>query len=77
MAESTKFRCYYDDGTIITVDVGENYTGQVNACPLENDNGSPLLKSELAIIEDVNNSIGFPWVLIILGLVLFMSKERN
>jgi hypothetical protein len=74
MAESNTFRCYYDDGHIITVD--GMWSGQTNACPLE-DNGSPLIKSELSIIEDVESTIGFPWFLLVLGLIILTSQERN
>lgn len=63
----TVFRCYYDDGTITTADY----------CPLENSNGSPLIKSELSIIEDVNSQIGFPWLLLVLGLIVLFSKEKQ
>ena len=63
------FRCYYDDGTIITADF----------CPLVNDGGSPLLKSELTIIEDVEGKYtnALPWFLLILGLLLLTSKKGN
>lgn len=67
--EESKFRCYYDDGTIITADF----------CPLVNDGGSPLLKSELTIIEDVEGRYtnALPWFLLILGLLLLTSKKGN
>lgn len=64
---SEVFRCYYDDGTIITADY----------CPLENSNGSPLLTSELTIIENVEESISLPWFLLVLGLILLTSDERS
>lgn len=63
----TAFRCYYDDGTNTVADV----------CPLQNASGSPLIKSEFQIIEDVTSNIGFPWLLIIFGLIALMSKERK
>lgn len=62
----SEFRCYYDDGTIIVAPV----------CPLEN-NGSPLINSEFRIIEDVESQIGFPWLLLVLGLIMFFSKENK
>jgi hypothetical protein len=68
MPESTTFRCYYDDGTIFIT---------ATECPLINANDSPLIKSELTIIEDVESKINFPWLLLILGLILLTSKERN
>jgi phosphoribulokinase len=61
------FRCYYDDGTITVADT----------CSPVSSNGSPLIKSELSIIEDVNNQFDFPWWLAILGLIMFFSKERK
>lgn len=64
---SEVFRCYYDDGTIITADY----------CPLENSNGSQLLTSELTIIENVEESISLPWFLLVLGLILLTSDERS
>lgn len=66
MTTQTAFRCYYDDGTVITSDV----------CALTNQNGSPLIKSELQIIEDVISEITFPWLIVILGLIALFSKER-
>jgi hypothetical protein len=67
MTTQTAFRCYYDDGTILVSDF----------CPLANSNGSPLLKSELTIIEDVEEQIGFPWFLLVIAAVLLLSNERN
>lgn len=67
MPPQTTFRCYYDDGTITVSDY----------CPLANENGSPLLKSELTIIEDVEEQIGFPWFLLVIAAVLLLSNERN
>lgn len=67
MSTQTAFRCYYDDGTIVTAET----------CPLVNANGSPLIKSEFSIIEDVTGQIGFPWFLLVLGLIMFFSKDRN
>lgn len=64
---TTTFRCYYDDGTITVSDV----------CPAVNQNGAPLIKSELQIIEDVLETISFPWFLIILGLVSLFTKDRE
>jgi hypothetical protein len=68
MAESTTFRCYYDDGTILT---------NASVCPNVNANNSPLIKSELSIIEDVEGKATFPWFLIILAMIFLTSKERN
>ena len=67
MTTQTAFRCYYDDGTITVADV----------CPATNSNGSPLIKSELSIIEDVTGQMMFPWWLVVLGLLMFFSKERK
>lgn len=67
MTTKTEFRCYYDDGTIDTV---------AEVCPAVNQHGSPLIKSELQIIEDVVNEITFPWLLLVLGLVALFSRER-
>lgn len=67
MTTQTTFRCYYDDGTILTSDF----------CPLQNQNGSPLIKSEAQIIEDVTGEIMFPWFFVIVGLIIFFSKERK
>lgn len=67
MADSSAFRCYYEDGSIITSDF----------CPDINQNGSPLLKSEFQIIQDVNATPGFPWLLVILGLLILFSKEKK
>jgi len=61
------FRCYYDDGTIITSDY----------CPLNNNNGSPLITSELTIIDTVNSQMGWPWLLLVLGMIILATKERN
>lgn len=70
MAESTVFRCYYDDGTITTVSANDE-------CPLSNYDGSPLISSELTIIEDVESTIGWPWLLLVLAMVILSTKERN
>ena len=67
MTTQTAFRCYYDDGTITVADV----------CSATNSNGSPLIKSELSIIEDVSSTFEFPWWLAILGLIMIFSKERK
>ena len=67
MTESTVYRCYYDDGTILTADY----------CPLTNDNGSPLVTSELTIIENVTGQMGFHWLLLVLALVILATKERK
>lgn len=64
---TTTFRCYYDDGTITTAEICEPF----------NQNGAPLIKSELQIIEDVLETISFPWFLIILGLVSLFTKDRE
>lgn len=63
---TTAFRCYYDDGTILTAET----------CPLDN-NGSPLIKSEFQIIEDVLEKMDFPWLLLVLGLLAMFTRERN
>jgi hypothetical protein len=66
MNNTETFRCYYDDGTIITD----------SFCPETNSNGSPLVTSELTIIENVEETIGFPWLLLVLGMILLTSDER-
>jgi len=67
MTTQTAFRCYYDDGTIEVAEI----------CLPTNQYGAQLIKSELSIIEDVTQQIGFPWWLIVLGLLMFASKERK
>ena len=67
MNTQTAFRCYYDDGTVTTAEV----------CPAANSNGSPLIKSELTIIEDVVGTLGVPWFLLVLGLIMFFSREKK
>lgn len=68
MTTSSAFRCYYEDGTITTSDF----------CPDPNENGSPLTKSELSIIEDVNTtSCGLECLLLVLAMVYFSSKKRQ
>lgn len=62
-----EFRCYYDDGTITTAEV----------CPLQNNSGSQLIKSELHIIENVIGNMGFPWLLVVLGLVILFSQDNR
>lgn len=61
-----EFRCYYDDGTVTVAEI----------CQPFNQNNSPLIKSELHIIEDVLDTISFPWLLIVLGLLVAVSKNR-
>jgi len=70
-----QFRCYYDDGTITTVDHTNTFDELV--CPSVNSNGSPLIKSELHIIKDVLETIQFPWLLIVLGLLVLMSQKNR
>ena len=63
--ESTTYRCYYDDGTIIT---------DAAVCPLFNDNGSALVTSELTIIEDViSNKTG--WLFLLLLVAITLAKK--
>lgn len=66
----TFYRCYYDDGTIIE---------SAGVCPVVNDGGSPLIKSELTLIEDVEDRYknALPWFLLILGLILLTSKKGS
>ena len=68
MSTTTQYRCYYDDGSIITV---------TDYCPLYNQNNSPLLKSEATIIQDVIETIQFPWFLIIVGLLLVFTSKKG
>ena len=64
----TQFRCYYEDGSIIVSDT----------CEDTNDNGSPLLKSELSIIQDVNATTpSSMWLLAILVLIMIASKKKG
>lgn len=67
MSTQGTFRCYYDDGTIVTAEY----------CPNVNANNSPLIKAEYSIIEDVTDQIGFPWLLLVLGLIMVLSKEER
>lgn len=67
MAESTVFRCYYEDGSIITSDI----------CPEFNQQGSPLIDSEYTIIEDVVANYYYPWLFVILFGILVLSKKGN
>jgi hypothetical protein len=62
---SDQFRCYYDDGTIVTSD----------ECPHESPNGAPLINTEYQIIEDVLAKPSYFWLFIILGLVVFTSDS--
>jgi hypothetical protein len=64
---NSSFRCYYEDGSITTADF----------CPNVNDNGSPLLSSEFQIIEQVNSTPPFPWLLVILAMVALVSKNKK
>jgi hypothetical protein len=65
MEQTESFRCYYEDGTIITaVD-----------CPEYND-GSPLIDSEFQIIEDVYAK-DLPFLLIIFGLIYYFSEQKG
>ena len=65
MTTQTGFRCYYDDGTIEVADV----------CLPQNQYGAALVKAEATIIEDVISEIGFPWLIVILGLIYALSKK--
>lgn len=67
MNTQPQYRCYYDDGTIEM---------SATECPATTQQGSPLLKSELTLIEDVMETIQWPWLLLILGLIVLTSKER-
>ena len=61
-------RCYYKDGSITTT---------LTTCPTTN-NGSPLLQSENNIIDDVNNTL--PWttiILVVAGLYFVTRKPRK
>lgn len=60
------YRCYYGDGSVI-IDT---------QCPAINANGSELIASELTIIENVNTTIGWPWLLLILGLIVLTSERK-
>jgi hypothetical protein len=68
MSSQPTYRCYYDDGTIVM---------SATECPATTEQGSPLLKSELTLIDDVLGSIQWPWLLLILGLIVLTSKERK
>ncbi len=61
------FRCYYDDGTIVVADY----------CPLVNSNNSPLITSELTIIDTVTGQMGWPWLLLVLVMISLATKERK
>lgn len=68
MADSSVFRCYYEDGTITTSDF----------CSDPSSDNSPLLKSELDIIADVESTPPtFPWLLIILAMIALASKKSK
>lgn len=69
MSDTTVYRCYYDDGTILT---------DASFCPNFNSNGAGLVTSELTIIEDViGQRIGWQWILLVLGLIVLATKERK
>jgi hypothetical protein len=48
-----------------------------NLCPETTQQGSPLLKSELTLIEDVTSNMGWPWLLLVLGMIIIATKERK
>lgn len=65
MQNTESFRCYYEDGSIFTA----------VECPQYND-GSPLIDSELQIIEDVYEQ-SLPFLLIIFGLIYYFSEQKG
>jgi hypothetical protein len=64
---TTQFRCYYEDGTITASDY----------CQPINDNGSPLINTEFDIIEKINQTTEFPWLLVILAMMALLSKNKK
>lgn len=68
MNSQPTYRCYYDDGTIVM---------SPTVCPETTEQGSPLLKSELTLIDDVTDQMGWPWLLLVLAMVLLATKERK
>lgn len=62
------YRCYYDDGTI---ELSES------VCPATTQQGSPLIASELTLITDVNKEITWPWLLLVLGMIILSTNNKR